>query len=167
MEKSKHILIKKIKGMFFNHNGRYIKEYVDNTTHLFRKLNYITMSLLQQSIHHVTFYTNKYDELEKIQINFRPLGIKPEDIDGFLLEKKKQKEGLSHYEQILYGMWTTHYDKNKTYENKMINDISKQIYKLKQKWSDNTMTPFKDLSEEELNELKEESKSIYLSTMKY
>lgn len=164
-EHTKYKYTDKIKGMFLNFNID--KTYIDNTIPIFRKLNLISLGRTQQSIHHINYNHTKKGDLKNIQINFRPRGIKPEDIDGFMLEKKKEKKELSNYEQILYGMWLCHYKKNKTNENKIQDSIMKSMHKLKCKWTNTQYTPLKTMPKEYIDELTEESKDIIMKITKY
>lgn len=161
-------LIKKIKGIFFNHNGKYNKNFVDSTIKIFRKLNCVSMGITHQSIHHINYNSNKDGTIEKIVINFRKMGVKPEDIDGFMLEKKKEKEGLNNYEQLIYGIWKYHYDTNpNTMESKMINVIAQELHILKNKWTENNTETYGNMSEEYREELKLECENIIKKITKY
>lgn len=163
---NKHKLIKKIKGMFFNHNGNYHKDFVNTTIKIMRKINYIGLGKLGQSIHHVNYYFEDNNNIEKMTINFRKSGIKPEDIDGFLLKKKNEKEELSSYEKSLLNMWLVHYKTGKTSENKLIDSIIKELHKLKNKWTDNKIY-YKDLSKEEIDKLKNDAEELIKKITKY
>lgn len=165
MEENKYKKTKKIKGMFFNYNKD--EELVNSTIKTFRKLNYVGLGKINQSIHHINFIDSKYGLLDKIIISYRPSGIKPEDIDGFLLENKKEKEKLSDYENGLYIIWKNHYDKGITQENKITNKILIKLHELKSKWTNQSIIPIYTMSNEYQEELKEEAEEIAKSLYKY
>ena len=159
-------LIKKVKGIYFDHNGCYNEEFVNSTIKTFRKLNYTGLGILYQSIHHINYMFNDEKNIDKIVIKFRKAGIKPEDIDGFHLMKKKEKEQLTSYEQLTYGMWKKHYDSDKTFENKQILTIVRELQKLKNKWG-LTNVSYKNIEQYEIEELKKEAEDLILAVTKY
>ena len=167
MNKETHTCIGKINGMYINYIGKYNKEYVNCTIKPFRKLNNVTIGLQQQSIHHINYIFGEEDTIDKIVIGFRPMGIKPEDIDGIVLSKKKEKEGLTSYEQLLYGIWKYHYSQGRTKENKLINSIVRELHILKSKWEGVRVTAFEKMSDEYKQELLLEAEDIIFHITKY
>lgn len=163
---NEHKLIKKIKGIFFNYIGDYHKDFVNTTIKIMRKMNYIGLGKLGQSIHHITYYFKDENNIDKITIYFRKAGIKPEDIDGFLLKKKNEKEELSPYEKSLLNIWTVHYKTGKTSENKIVDSIVRELHKLKNKWTENNIS-YKNLSEEDIDKLKIDAEELIKEITKY
>ncbi|NCD07181.1 MAG: hypothetical protein EOL97_13785 [Spirochaetia bacterium] len=162
---TEHICKGKIKGIYINYVGEYDKEYVDAMIKPLRKINNISIGINQQSIHHVNFiFDNK--SVTKISIGFRPMGVKPEDIDGPMLSLKKEKEGLNVYEQLLYGIWQYHFKQGRTKENKLIDSIIKELHNLKNKWTNDNID-YNSTSQEYKDNLKKEANDIIVKLIKY
>lgn len=163
----KHNTIGKVKGMYFNYSGKKNDEYMNTSVKSLRKLNNITIGLLQQSIHHVNFISDENGIIEKMTIGFRPMGIKPEDIDGIELEKKKEKEGLNNYEQLLYGIWKYHYNQGRNIESKIVYTIAKELHILKSIWKEELLIHYEKMPDEYKEEMEKQARNIMLKLNKY
>lgn len=167
MIKGNNIFLKKIKGIYINYRGKCNKSYINSTLKLVRSFNYATLGLLNQSVHHTSYNFDDNGILEKVNISFRPSGIKPEDIDGFLLEKKHENVGLNNYEHLIYSIWKSHYNNGMTIENKQIDSIVNDLHRMKCKW---TNTPFIELNlvdDDYIDELKEEALTMMSHITRY
>jgi len=162
-----HTFLKKVHGIYINYSGTLNEEYIDSSIKSIRKMNYNALSVTGQSIHHINYIFDIDGDIEKVIFGYRKFGIKPEDIDGLFLRKKKEKEGLSSYEQILYGIWCYHYEKGHGVEYNQLATIKKELHKLKCIWSGSKLTNYEHLSTEEKKNMEEECLTMMENILKY
>ena len=164
----KHYNIGKFNGIYYNCNRSDINtEYIKNIKKYTRNINYKTLSLYYQSIHHINILLDDNNNLDKIQLNFRNAGIKPEDINGIeLVNKIENGEKLTDYENILYMMWSFHYNKGLTKENKQLENVVKYLYDRDKELGIYT-TKFEELDTNHLSNLYKQAMELITIIEKY